>query len=199
MSAKKHKKVESEKINGEQEKPDEPGQAANPKPGPEFITVYTEDDMEKLRSELDEALAKSDEYLQGWQRERAEFFNYKKRMEREQSQGSQNAIGNAMRRYLDIADDLARALKNKNRPIEGDGAIWADGIDLIYRKMLSAFETDGVKMMVTDGAYFDPNLHEAISNEDSPDHESGQIIEVVQPGYTLGDKVLRPARVRVAR
>lgn len=199
MSAKKNKKDGDEKINGEQAQSNEPGQSATPKPGPEFITAYTEEDMEQLRSELDGALTKSDEYLQGWQRERAEFFNYKKRVEREQSQGSQNAIGNAMRRYLDIADDLARALKNKNRPVEGDGAVWADGIDLIYRKMLSAFEADGVKMMVNNGEYFDPNLHEAISNEDSPDHESGQIIEVVQPGYMLGDKVLRPARVRVAR
>ena len=65
--------------------------------------------------------------------------------------------------------------------------------------MLGAFEADGVKMMDSDGKYFDPNLHEAISHEDSPGHESGEIIEVVQPGYILGDRVLRPARVRVAR
>jgi molecular chaperone GrpE len=163
---------------------------------PEFIK---EEEIAQLRSELDQALEKANEYLTGWQRERAEFINYKKRIEREQSQGGQNAFGNAIRRYLDIADDLARALKDKNRPLEGNGVIWAEGIDLIHRKMVAAFEADGVKVIEAKGKCFDPNLHEAISHEDSPEHESGQIIDVVQPGYTLGDRVIRPARVRVAR
>jgi molecular chaperone GrpE len=191
MSAKKHKTDEKEKMT-ELEKPqEEPVISATQESGVEEI--------DKLRSDLDQAQAKANEYLEGWQRERAEFFNYKKRIEREQSQGGQNAVGNAIRRYLDIADDLDRALKNKNRPTEGDGAVWAEGIDLIHRKLICAFESDGVKTIDTDSKFFDPNLHEAISHEDSPDHESGQIIEVVQPGYTLGERVIRPARVRVAR
>jgi len=165
----------------------------------EVPVVIPGEEMTQMRADLDAALAKSNEYLEGWQRERAEFYNYKKRMERELSQGGQNAFANAIRRYLDIADDIARALKNKNRPSEGNGAIWAEGIDLIYKKMIGAFEADGVKMIDTDGKYFDPNLHEAISHEDSPNHQSGQIIEVVQPGYTMGERVIRPARVRVAR
>ncbi|NJD58421.1 MAG: nucleotide exchange factor GrpE [Anaerolineales bacterium] len=165
----------------------------------EVPAVIPEEEIEQLRAELDQALAKSNEYLNGWQRERAEFINYKKRIEREQSQGGQNALGNAIRRYLDIADDLGRALKDKNRPTEGNGAIWAEGIDLIHRKLLAAFEADGVKLIDAKDQFFDPNLHEAISHEDSPDHESGQIIDVVQPGYTLGERVIRPARVRVAR
>jgi molecular chaperone GrpE len=165
----------------------------------EAPVVIPEEEIAQLRSELDQALAKANEYLTGWQRERAEFINYKKRIEREQSQGGQNSFGNAIRRYLDIADDLARALKDKNRPLEGNGAIWAEGIDLIHRKMLAAFESDGVKIIEAKGKFFDPNMHEAISHEDNPEHESGQIIDVVQPGYTLGDRVIRPARVRVAR
>jgi molecular chaperone GrpE len=165
----------------------------------EAPVVIPEEEIIQLRAELDQALAKANEYLTGWQRERAEFINYKKRIEREQSQGGQNAFANAIRRYLDIADDLARALKDKNRPLEGNGAIWAEGIDLIHRKMVAAFEADGVKMIDTKGKFFDPNMHEAISHEDSSEHESGQIIDVVQPGYTLGEKVIRPARVRVAR
>ncbi len=147
--------------------------------------------------ELVEAQAKAQEYLDGWQRERADFFNYKRRIEREMAQSAQNALGNAMRRYLDIADDLERALRK--RPSEGDGAAWANGIDLIYRKLLAAFEADGVKPIDTEGAFFDPSLHEAISQEDDPKLESGQIIDVVQTGYMLGERVLRPARVRVAR
>ncbi len=209
MTSKKDK-VEKENI-GEESPEEQPNPQETPTPDAqpaleadmqeeaEVPAIIAEEEIAQLRSELDQALAKSNEYLGGWQRERAEFVNYKKRIEREQAQGGQNAFGNAIRRYLDIADDLARALKDKNRPTEGNGAIWASGIDLIHRKLLAAFEADGVKMIETDGKYFDPNMHEAISHEDSPNHESGQIIDVVQPGYVIGDRVIRPARVRVAR
>jgi molecular chaperone GrpE len=199
MPTKKHKTDEEEKmIEGEILEGRQAVPAAE-EPSVEVPAVIPEEEVAQLRSELEMALAKANEYLEGWQRERAEFYNYKKRMERESSQGGQNALGNAIRRYLDIADDLARALKNKNRPKDGDGAIWAEGIDLIHKKLIGAFEADGVKMIETDGKYFDPNLHEAISHEDSPEHENGQIIEVVQPGYSIGERVIRPARVRVAR
>jgi len=199
MPAKKHKTDEKRKIVTDEKLQGKPEPSTTFEPAPEVPAVIPEEEIAQLHSELDQACAKANEYLEGWQRERAEFFNYKKRMERESSQGGQNAFGNAIRRYLDIADDLARALKSKNRPAEGDGAIWAEGIDLIHRKMIGAFEADGVKIIETDGKYFDPNMHEAISSEDSPDLESGQIIEVVQPGYTLGERIIRPARVRVAR
>ena len=204
MMAKKHKE-EPEKMDKEEVKAaSEAGQNHPTVQGEindvaEAHAVIPEDEITQLRAELEQAKQKECEYLNGWQRERAEFFNYKKRIEREQAQGSQNAFANAIRRYLDIADDLDRALKSKNRPFEGDAAVWANGIDLIHRKLLAAFEADGIKLIETDGKSFDPNMHEAISSEDSPNHTSGQIIEVVQPGYTLGDRVIRPARVRVAR
>ncbi len=199
MMAKKHKMEEEDIKNREEITQEQSPAPAESEEMTEVPAVIPEEEIAQLRSELDQALAKANEYLTGWQRERAEFFNYKKRMEREQAQGGQNAFATAIRRYLDIADDLERALKSKNRPTEGNGAIWADGIDLIHRKMIAAFEADGVKIIDTDGKFFDPNMHEAISHEDNPDHESGQIIEVVQPGYTLGERVIRPARVRVAR
>ncbi len=197
MVPKKHKM--DEKIPQEEKPQEQPVSPIEPEEVTEVPAVIPEEEITQLRCELDKALARANEYLTGWQRERAEFINYKKRMKREQSQGGQNAFGNAIRRYLDIADDLARALKDKNRPTEGNGAIWAEGIDLIHRKMIAAFEADGVKMIETKGKFFDPNMHEAISNEDSSEHESGQIIDVIQPGYILGERVIRPARVRVAR
>ncbi len=205
MAEKKQKEPTDKKIDepvvkteGEQA-PAEPAAATKPGQISEAPAVVPDEEIAQLRTELEQVKQKECEYLSGWQRERAEFFNYKKRMEREQAQGGQNAFANAIRRYLDIADDLERALKSKNRPADGEAATWAGGIDLIHRKMLAAFEADGVKTMDTAGKFFDPNLHEAISHEDSPDHESGQIIEEVQPGYMLGDRVIRPARVRVAR
>ncbi len=207
MTAKKHKDEIDDNEAKEEEQVEANEAHAQGEPVPtmdaeettEVPVIIPEEEIAQLRMELEEAKQKENEYLSGWQRERAEFFNYKKRIEREQSQGGQNAFANAIRRYLDIADDLERALKSKNRPKEGDDAIWAQGIELIHRKMLAAFEADGVKPIDCSGKFFDPNIHEAISHEDSPDHESGQIIEVVQPGYMLGERVIRPARVRVAR
>lgn len=158
------------------------------------LTEKTEGEQQK---ELEEYKAKADEYLEGWQRARAEFANYKRRVERDQVLARQNLTGDIVRRYLDILDDLERALKN--RPQDGEGAAWAEGIELIYRKFLSVLEAEGVKQMEAEGQLFDPNLHEAITSEDAPDYDSGEIIEVIKKGYLLGDRVLRPALVRVAR
>jgi molecular chaperone GrpE len=156
-----------------------------------------EQELAALQQSLADSQGKANEYLDGWQRARADFANYKKRIEREQSQVYQSAAGSILKRQLEVLDDLDRALKN--RPKDGDGAIWSNGIDLVYRKLTSIMENEGVKVMQAEGQTFDPNLHEAISSEESPNHDSGQIIEVLQKGYLLGDRVLRPALVRVAR
>lgn len=154
-------------------------------------------EIAELQAELSQSRAKADEYLDGWQRSRAEFANYKKRVDRDQLLVTQNAAGRIIKRYLEVLDDLERALKN--RPQEGEGASWANGIELVYRKFKSILESEGITPIEAEGQFFDPNLHEAITSEDSEEHESGQIIEVLQQGYMLGDRVLRPAMVRVAR
>jgi molecular chaperone GrpE len=161
------------------------------------LEAPSQEDYAAIQAELDAWQSKAAEYLDGWQRSRAEFANYKKRVEREQVQVYQNAAGSIIKRYLDVLDDLERALKN--RPQAGEGAAWAEGIELIYRKFSTLLENEGVKAMQAEGEYFDPNLHEAITQEDNPDYESGQIIEVIKQGYLLGDRVLRPAQVRIAR
>jgi molecular chaperone GrpE len=134
--------------------------------------------------------------LDGWQRTQAEFINYKKRVEREQSKMKEDASARIIKRFLDAMDDLDRALDN--RPIESEGADWAAGIELVQRKMLNVLESEGVTPMEVEGEFFDPNLHEAIAQTESSDHKSGQIIEVIQTGYMIGERVLRPALVRVA-
>ncbi|RMF44086.1 MAG: nucleotide exchange factor GrpE [Anaerolineae bacterium] len=154
------------------------------------------DELSALRLQLDEAQAQAQEYLDGWQRARADFANYKRRVERDREQMQRDATARVVQRYLPIVDDLERALQN--RPAEGEGAAWAEGIELIYRKLLAALEADGVLPMEAEGQPFDPNLHEAIMQEESDDHESGYIIEVLQKGYLIGERVLRPALVKVA-
>lgn len=150
-----------------------------------------------LQHELEQTKAQSQEYLEGWQRARAEFANYKKRVARDQEDARMRIAADTLTKYLGVIDDLERALKE--RPDDGEAAAWAEGIELIYRKMFGVLETEGVKVIDAEGEHFDPTLHEAISHDESDDHEEGDVIEVVQPGYRLGERVLRPAMVRVAK
>jgi molecular chaperone GrpE len=163
----------------------------------EAPVTISQEELENLQKQLDETRSKANEYLDGWQRARAEFANYKKRVERDQAQTYQVAAGNVIRRFLEVLDDLERALQN--RPQNGEGAVWSNGIELIYRKLLNMLENEGVKPMEIENDFFDPNLHEAVVSEDNNEYESGQIISVIRQGYMMGERVLRPAMVRVAR
>lgn len=154
-------------------------------------------DLQALMQELEETRAKAKEYSEGWQRERADFANYKRRIERDQQLLSQAITGEIVKKYLLVLDDMDRAMKM--RPEEGDLRVWSGGIELIYRKLQNILDAENIKRIPAEEQEFDPTCHEAISYEENPDHTSGQIIAVVQEGYTLGDRVLRPARVRVAR
>jgi molecular chaperone GrpE len=151
---------------------------------------------EAEKSPLEEIQSKADEYLAGWQRERAEFANYKKRVDRERETTYKNAAGGVIKRFLPVMDDMERALKN--RPAEGEGADWAEGIELIYRKLLSILEAEGIAPIEAEGSIFDPHLHEAVMKIPSDEHETEHIIEVLQQGYRIGERVLRPATVVVA-
>ena len=161
------------------------------------IEEFEISEIDTLREEIDLLHQQSNEYLDGWQRERAEFANYRKRKDRESEQLKGNITGNIIRKYLEIVDDLERALQNK--PQDGEGASWGEGIELVYRKLLTVLESEGVVPMQVQGEPFDPNLHEAISQEPSEEYESGQVVEVLRNGYMLGERVLRPASVRIAQ
>ncbi len=165
---------------------------------PEDVATELAEAPAETPEESIERLTKiNEEYLDGWQRARADFANYKKRIEREQREAYRRAAGDILTRYLGIVDDLERAIKD--RPTEGEPANWADGVELIYRKFRSILEAEGVETIDALGQPFDPNLHEAISHEESDEQPAGYVIEVVQQGYRMGDQVLRPALVRVAK
>jgi molecular chaperone GrpE len=160
-------------------------------PAPEQLNA------QQLISELERARSERQEFLDGWQRARAEFANYRKRMERDQEEVRTRIAGETLLRVLGILDDLDRALKD--RPMDGEAASWAEGIELIYRKFQALLEAEGVQPILAEGLAFNPAQHEALSHEESEGHEEGQVIEVVQRGYRIGDRVLRPALVRVAK
>jgi molecular chaperone GrpE len=159
--------------------------------------VNLEDKVDLLQKEIEDLNQKSAEYFEGWQRERADFLNYKKRIERDQIQSAQDSVGRIVKKYLPIIDDLERALKA--RPQHGEGHAWSEGIELIYKKLQGILESEGISEIKAEGEQFDPTRHEALTQEPSSAHESGQIIEVIQKGYLIGDRVLRPALVRIAQ
>jgi molecular chaperone GrpE len=147
--------------------------------------------IEALQGEVEE---KQDQYL----RTRADFENYKKRVLRDTTRSYQDAMTSVMKIFLSVADDLERALKNKP---EGEQIeTWFNGIELIHQKLMNQMKNQGVaRMDVNPGDEFDPNIHEAITQEDHPDFTEGEIIDVVQPGYRISERIIRPAMVRVAR
>jgi molecular chaperone GrpE len=152
------------------------------------------DILAALRKELAGAEAKAAENLDGWQRAVAEFQNYKKRVERDR-EGDQAAMkADLIRKVLPVLDDLERALRN--RPADDP---WADGIELIQRKLQALLQAEGVTRMEAQGAAFDPNFHEAVAQDPVDGSESGTVVAVLQNGYMLGDRVVRPAQVKVAK
>jgi molecular chaperone GrpE len=150
--------------------------------------------LQILHQELAEAESKAKENLDGWQRAVAEFQNYKKRVERDREAEQSMMKGDFIKKVLPVLDDLERALQN--RPAAGP---WVDGIELIQRKLQSLLESEGVVRIEAEGEVFDPNFHEAISQEPVDGIESGHVVAIVQNGYMLGDRVVRPALVRVAK
>lgn len=150
---------------------------------------------EKLISALEAEREQSEQYLKNWQYSQAELLNYKKRVEKDQQAHREWVKADAMQLYIDILDDIELALKTAAK--DEKAAEWSKGIELIQRKMLAVLEKEGVYRIETDNG-FDPMKHEAVSSEPHPDYESGEIIEVLQHGYRMNNRTLRPARVRVA-
>ena len=151
-------------------------------------------EVEALKKQLEEAEAKASEYKDSWMRSQAEFQNYRKRLERDNEVMRVQMKGDIVKKILPVLDDLERALQN--RPADES---WADGIELIVRKFQTVLESDGVKRIEAEGREFDPNFHEAISHEPNEAVPGGHVIAVVQNGYMLGERVIRPALVRVAQ
>jgi molecular chaperone GrpE len=187
MTSKKDHPSEAEKKSAA-ETPPEAEAPAQPQ-----IPAEIAAELEQLRQQLAEAQSREAEYKDGWQRAVADFQNYKRRVDSESAETYQVALASIVKRHLPVLDDLERALAH--RPAD---LAWADGIELICRKLQTILESEGIRRMDVEGKPFDPNFHEAIAQEAVEGVESGTIVGVVQPGYMLGERVIRPAMVRVA-
>ncbi len=153
---------------------------------------------EELQKQFEDLKKSSDDYLDSLQRERASFANYRRRIEQDNALVYDAALADSIKLFLPVLDDLERALKNK--PTNETSAPWVAGIELILLKLRKAMESKHVtEIAAKPGEAFDPHYHEAVTHEENEEWTDGQIIEVVQTGYKLKDRIIRPALVRVAK
>lgn len=126
----------------------------------------------------------------------AEFDNYRKRIDRERRDLAEFAASDVLSELLPIVDNFERALQ---APAPPEADAFRKGIELIHRQMLDLLRKRGATPIEALGADFDPNFHQAVIHEASENHREGEVMQELQRGYMLGDRLLRPAMVKVAK
>jgi len=174
----------------------------------ETIAVAEEEAVDNKEPAQEEALSLEEQLtlaqeeagrnLENWQRAAAEMANFKRRQEEQMRLQRDRIKGEVLAGLISALDDMDLAFQNVPEEISGQLVGWVEGFRLVQRKLDKILDDQGVALIKTDGE-FDPNLHEAVSYEDSDGHQEGQIIEELRKGYRIGQRVLRPALVRVAR
>ena len=166
----------------------DPQHATNAAPGGQTAAATAPDpaDVQRERDEFKDLLL----------RKSAEFDNYRKRVERDRRELSEFAAADALVDILPIVDNLERALQ---APSSTDADGLRKGVELIHRQMLELLRKRGAKPIEALGADFDPNIHQAVVHEPSDQHREGEVMEELQRGYRLGERLLRPAMVKVAK
>ena len=150
------------------------------------------EDIETLKQALAEEKAKAEGYLANWQRTQADFVNYKRRIEQERKDFNNFANAALILGLLPILDNLERAFNSiPSRPTRQS---WVNGIRLIGQNLRTSLEAQGLSQIEALGEPFDPNFHEAVRQDKG---KEGIVIEELQKGYTLHDKILRPTMVVV--
>jgi molecular chaperone GrpE len=146
--------------------------------------------------ELAQARRERDEFYDRLLRKTAEFENYRKRVDRERRESAQYAAGDLLEALLPIVDDVERALQAEAGP---EANAYRQGVELIYKQLQDLLAKRGVTPIDAVGQTFDPHVHQAITYESSPGRAEGEVIGEVRRGYKLGDRLLRPAMVKVAK
>jgi molecular chaperone GrpE len=153
--------------------------------------------LKKLRADLRECKKEKEEYLTGWQKERADFINYKKQEDERKSNFSEAMRERILMRFLTVLDSFDMAFANKETWEKVDES-WRKGVEYIHSQINAIFEEFGVKPIGAVGENFDPSIHQSIEMIQTDKKESDhKVAEVIQRGYKLGERVIRPARVNV--
>ena len=147
-------------------------------------------------SELETVKRERDDNYDRFMRKAAEFDNYRRRVERERREQADRSVVSLLEDLLAVVDDFDLALTVDAG--EGGGA-YRKGVEMIHAKLNDVLRKQGVKVIEALGADFDPNLHEAVMQESSASHRDNEVIAVLRKGYTLNDRLLRPASVKVAK
>ncbi|HMN15133.1 MAG TPA: nucleotide exchange factor GrpE [Bellilinea sp.] len=155
------------------------------------------EEFRSLQEELAKVQDEAKQYYEGMLRERADFINYKRRTEASHEQTIQAKKADILKNFLTVLDNMDLAIQHK--PENAGNEEWWKGIELVYRQLQGVLATEGMEPIKAQGEEFDPTIHEAVSHEDNDAVESGKVIGVVKQGYKLGDRIVRPALVRVAK
>jgi molecular chaperone GrpE len=154
--------------------------------------------LEEAKSSLAEAEEKVAEYLDGWQRAQAAFANFRKRTEAEQAHWRGTANAQLLTRLLPVLDDFRRAFETVPESYNDDP--WLDGIRLVQRKVKAILDSESVTPIELEcGDAFDPNIHQAVLYQEVEGFDEGEVVAEIETGYTMGDRVLRPSLVVVAK
>lgn len=165
---------------------------------PEVETSEVEVSEQEFTDELASVRKERDEYLDLLTRKQAEFENYRRRVEKEKSDIRIMAQSEVIREVLAVIDACETGLEKLVEADSDTSGVFVEGYELLLKQLTSLLEKFHVSEVSGVGVTFDPNVHEAVVSEVSPDHEEGEILEQYRKGYLIKDRLLRPSQVRVA-
>jgi molecular chaperone GrpE len=155
------------------------------------------EELEALRKEIEQSRQEADQLRDRWMRAAADLENYRKRSAREREELARFAHEGLLKELLPILDNLGRALDHGDNPQAQDGML--EGVRMVQRQFAAALERAGVTPIVALNQPFDPALHEAVMQVDSAGHEPNMVVQEMERGYRLHDRLLRPSKVAVSR
>jgi molecular chaperone GrpE len=157
-----------------------------------------EEPASDLETQLEQARQEAEQFKENWHRTAAELANYKRRQEEQRKLHRDRIKSEVLEGVISALDDVDLAFQNVPEELDGQLVGWVEGFRLVARKLDKILDDQNVMPIDTNGE-FDPNLHEAVSYEESEDHKEGEIIGELRKGYQIGSRVIRPALVRVAK
>lgn len=155
------------------------------------------DPISQLQAQVDSLTAEKASLYDKLLRRQAEFENYRKRVERERSELYQHGRDDVLLQFLPVVDNFERALSSLETS-EGDAEALRHGVELIHKQFKDALSKFGLEAVEAVGQTFDPHVHEAVTTEATDKHKENTVIQEFQRGYRIGDRLLRPAKVKVA-
>jgi molecular chaperone GrpE len=155
-----------------------------------------EREIQQLRAQLESAQAEAQENYQRFLRAQADFENFRRRTRQEKEELAKYAAAGIIESLLPVIDNFERAIV-AGKTADADSPL-LQGVEMVYKQLMDVLSSAGLEEIESLGKPFDPFLHEAVMKEPSEDHEEGTVIEVLQKGYRLKDRVIRPAMVKVS-